>query len=122
MAMVLFNYNKIKMTEKEPVRDIIATKDTILMLANSGLPDDLKELLLEMYQEIHSLQLKAESIRKQNTTTKSFLKSSEVCCMLGISKRSLQNWRNQKKIPYLRLMGRIVYDKKAIQEWIKVNS
>lgn len=107
------------MTEKEPVRDHYAKEENMNMLMNSKLDDEIKAILLDMYHDLESLKLDVRNIRQKKPLTKSYLSSREVCSMLGISKRCLQNWRDQQKIPYQKLFGKIVYDKAAILQWMK---
>lgn len=107
------------MTEKEPVRDHYAKEENMNRLLNSEWDDKIKAILLEMSHDLKSLKLKVFNIESQKPLTKSYLSSREVCSMLGISKRCLQNWRDQQKIPYQKLFGKIVYDKAAILQWMK---
>jgi hypothetical protein len=43
-----------------------------------------------------------------------FLTGKDVCRMLHISVRTLQEWRRQEKIPYIRLKGKILYRESEI--------
>ena len=38
-----------------------------------------------------------------------YLTNREVCQFLRISSRTLQNWRNTGKIPFVRLKGKVLY-------------
>lgn len=38
-----------------------------------------------------------------------YLTNREVCQLLRISSRTLQNWRDTGKIPFIRLRGKILY-------------
>jgi excisionase family DNA binding protein len=38
-----------------------------------------------------------------------FLTGKDVCRMLHVSSRTLQEWRKQGKIPFIRLKGKILY-------------
>lgn len=38
-----------------------------------------------------------------------YLTNQEVCQLLRISSRTLQNWRDTGKIPFIRLKGKIIY-------------
>lgn len=38
-----------------------------------------------------------------------YLTNQEVCQLLRISSRTLQNWRDTGKIPFIRLKGKVLY-------------
>lgn len=38
-----------------------------------------------------------------------YLTNQEVCQLLHISSRTLQNWRDTGKIPFIRLKGKVLY-------------
>ncbi len=43
-----------------------------------------------------------------------YLTNREVCQLLHISSRTLQNWRDTGKIPFIRLKGKILYPQSLI--------
>lgn len=43
-----------------------------------------------------------------------YLTNREVCQLLGISSRTLQNWRDTGIVPFIRLKGKILYRKSEI--------
>lgn len=43
-----------------------------------------------------------------------YLANREVCQLLRISSRTLQNWRDTGKIPFIRLKGKILYKESEI--------
>ena len=43
-----------------------------------------------------------------------YLTNREVCQLLRISSRTLQNWRDTGKIPFIRLQGKILYNISAV--------
>lgn len=43
-----------------------------------------------------------------------YLTNREVCQLLRISSRTLQNWRDTGKIPFIKLKGKILYRKSEI--------
>ncbi|GHV40659.1 hypothetical protein FACS1894179_07550 [Bacteroidia bacterium] len=47
--------------------------------------------------------------------------SADVCRALGISKRTLQTWRNNGKIPFAMLGGKVYYKEEDISELLKTN-
>jgi len=48
-----------------------------------------------------------------------FLTGKEVCRMLKVSSRTLQEWRTQRRIPFLRLKGKILYKQSEIMMWLE---
>ncbi|GHV00801.1 DNA-binding protein [Bacteroidia bacterium] len=50
-----------------------------------------------------------------------FLTGKDVCGMLHISPRTLQEWRTQGKIPFLRLKGKILYKESEVLKWLGNN-
>jgi excisionase family DNA binding protein len=45
-----------------------------------------------------------------------FLTGKDVCRMLHVSPRTLQEWRRQGKIPFIRLKGKILYRESEIMK------
>lgn len=43
-----------------------------------------------------------------------YLTNREVCQLLRISSRTLQNWRDTGKIPFIRLRGKILYEQSKV--------
>lgn len=43
-----------------------------------------------------------------------YLTNREVCQLLRISSRTLQNWKDTEKIPFIRMKGKILYRKSEI--------
>jgi len=43
-----------------------------------------------------------------------FLTNKDVCVMLHISSRTLQDWRDTGKIPFIRIRGKILYRESEI--------
>lgn len=51
-----------------------------------------------------------------------YLTNREVCQLLRISSRTLQNWRGTGKIPFIKLKGKILYQESEILIVNKINS
>lgn len=47
-----------------------------------------------------------------------YLTNREVCQLLRISSRTLQNWRDTGKIPFIKLQGKILYSDTALKHTI----
>lgn len=45
-----------------------------------------------------------------------YLTNREVCQLLRISSRTLQNWRDTGKIPFIRLKGNILYRESVVKK------
>lgn len=50
-----------------------------------------------------------------------YLTNREVCQFLRISSRTLQNWRNTGKIPFVRLKGKVLYEETKIILSVKLS-
>lgn len=48
-----------------------------------------------------------------------FLTNKDVCGMLYISNRTLQDWRDTGKIPFIRIKGKILYRESEILDLLK---
>lgn len=48
-----------------------------------------------------------------------YLMNKEVCQLLRISSRTLQNWRDTGKIPFVKLRGKILYTESNIEKVIR---
>lgn len=46
---------------------------------------------------------------------KKYLTNREVCQLLRISSRTLQNWRDTRKISFIQLRGKILYRESALK-------
>ncbi|KAA6330487.1 hypothetical protein EZS27_020812 [termite gut metagenome] len=48
-----------------------------------------------------------------------FLSNRDVCQMLHISSRTLQDWRDTEKIPFIQIRGKILYKESKIVKLLK---
>jgi len=48
-----------------------------------------------------------------------FLTDSELSVMLKISRRTLQEYRNESKLPYIRLGGKVLYRESDIERMLQ---
>lgn len=51
-----------------------------------------------------------------------YLTNREVCQLLRISSRTLQNWRDTGKIPFIRLKGKILYAETEMLNLLIINT
>ncbi|KAA6307234.1 hypothetical protein EZS27_041097 [termite gut metagenome] len=47
-----------------------------------------------------------------------YLTNRDVCKMLHISSRTLQDWRNNGIVPYIQIKGKIIYRESEILKWL----
>ena len=50
-----------------------------------------------------------------------FLSNRDVCRMLHVSSRTLQDWRDTGKIPFIQIKGKILYKQSDILKWLENN-
>lgn len=55
----------------------------------------------------------------QNPLTDNWLDISEVCRLLKVSKRTLQNYRDNGSLPYSQISGKIYFRAADIQEYLE---
>ena len=48
-----------------------------------------------------------------------FLTNSDVCQMLHVSKRTIQDWRDKEIIPFIQIKGKILYRELEISKILK---
>lgn len=78
--------------------------------------EDLQEFKKELLQELKSI-----FPTNQSTSSKKWLKSTEVRKLLGISPGTLQNLRINGTLPYSKIGGVIYYDHEEIQRILAAN-
>lgn len=76
---------------------------------------------LTALDELSNTIQKALQNRTPHLNGEKYLTNREVCQLLRISPRSLQNWRDTGKIPFIRLQGKILYAQSKIFLFIKQN-
>jgi excisionase family DNA binding protein len=48
-----------------------------------------------------------------------FLSNRDVCKMLHVSSRTLQDWRDTGKIPFIQIKGKILYKQSEVLKWLE---
>lgn len=71
--------------------------------------------LTRMTDEIQKL----VAVHKPSLNGESYLTDREVSQRLKVSRRTLQDWRNEGKISYIMLGGKILYSESAIQQLLE---
>jgi len=74
--------------------------------------DRKSEAVLFFFTELDKMVELIGNTLKQRTphlNGEKFLTNRDVCGMLHVSERTLQEWRKQRKIPFIRLKWKILY-------------
>lgn len=74
---------------------------------------DLDELLNTIRQALKN--------RTPHLNGEKFLSNRDVCRMLHISSRTLQDWRDTGEIPFIRIKGKILYKQSEVWKWLELN-
>ncbi|GHS93266.1 hypothetical protein FACS1894174_00450 [Bacteroidia bacterium] len=86
--------------------------------------DRKSEAIHFFFNELEEMLNVIESALKNRTphlNGEKFLTGKDVCGMLHVSPRTLQEWRRQGKIPFLRLKGKILYKESGVLKWLGNN-
>ena len=51
--------------------------------------------------------------------TKNLLTTSELARFLGMARYQIYDWVRNEQIPYLRTVGRILFDREEIEKWLR---
>ena len=51
-----------------------------------------------------------------------FLSNRDVCKKLHVSSRTLQDWRDTGKIPFIQIKGKILYRQSEVLKWLENNA
>jgi len=78
------------------------------------------DLLGELTKAIKEA-VKEELPKYQNSIQKDWLSTEEVMEMLDVSRRTVQNYRNEGKIPYFQQGRKILYPREGIEEFLHKN-
>lgn len=74
---------------------------------------DLDELLNTIRQVLKN--------RTPHLNGEKFLSNRDVCKMLHVSQRTLQDWRDTEKIPFIQIKGKILYKQSEVLKWLGLN-
>ena len=82
-------------------------------------------MTVKEYQELHNLltEIKSSVSKKQKLSPlgENWLDNSEVCMLLKISKRTLQEWRTTGRIPFSQHLAKIWYKASDISLFLENN-
>ena len=82
------------------------------------------EQILQIYNRLKETLMRLESILKDNTTTLNghrYMNDSELANYLKVSRRTLQEYRNNGILPYYQIGGKILYRESDIEELLEKN-
>lgn len=74
---------------------------------------DLDELLNTIEQTLKN--------RTPHLNGENFLSNRDVCRKLHISSRTLQDWRDNGRIPFIQIKGKILYKQSEVLKWLEQN-
>ena len=59
------------------------------------------------------------SEKKDNASSEDYLDNADMCALFGITKRTLQRYRQKGVVPYYKLRGKPYYKRDEVQECLK---
>ena len=74
--------------------------------------------IMDKLEDIESM-LKKMSVRKEGFNREELLDNGDICVLLGITKRTLQRYRQKGVIPYYMMKGKPYYKVEEVQECLK---
>jgi hypothetical protein len=86
--------------------------------------DRKSEAILSFFTGMEEMLDVIEKVLKNRTphlNGEKFLTGKDVCGVLHVSARTLQEWRRQGKIPFIRLKGKILYRESGIMDCLEGN-
>jgi len=104
------------LTEKRLTYKIRQTMDDIITKSN--------ERVAGFFRTLNEMQVKIEKIIDNSRPPlggEKFLTDKELSGLLKISRRCLQDYRNQGRIPYIQLGGKILYKASDIEKLLEDN-
>lgn len=79
---------------------------------------EFKELRRNIIRAIQAVDILIDTHRP-TIGNEVYLTSEEVCSLFSLSKRSLQNYRDNRQIPYTSIGGKILYPQSAIYKLLE---
>jgi len=80
------------------------------------------EAFQKLVERLDSLETYFKNVAKQQPLSEAWLDNQEVCKLLKVSKRTLQNYRDEGIITYSQVKGKIYISASAIEEHLKNHS
>lgn len=79
---------------------------------------EFKELRRNIIRAIQAVDILIDTHRPA-IGSEVYLTSEEVCSLFSLSKRSLQNYRDNRQIPYTSIGGKILYPQSALHKLLE---
>lgn len=83
--------------------------------------EELKELLGAIDEVTENLKVGVELLSSPSVTHERYLNNHQVCEMLHLSQRTLQDYRDKRKIAFYKLEGKILYKLSDIEKMLESN-
>jgi hypothetical protein len=86
--------------------------------------DKKSEAILSFFtgmDELLDLMNQALKSRTPHLNGEKFLTNRDVCAMLHVSARTLQDWKTKGKIPYIQLKSKVLYWQSDIDKFLQNN-
>ena len=80
--------------------------------------------IVSFFAELDELLDTIQQILKNRTphlNGEKILSNRDVCKMLHVSSRTLQDWQDTGKIPFIQVKGKILYKESEVLRWLEQN-
>ena len=83
--------------------------------------EEIKELLVAIDDVAENLEVGVELLSAPSATYERYLNNHQVCEMLHLSQRTLQDYRDRGRIAFYKLEGKILYKLSDIEKMLENN-
>lgn len=77
--------------------------------------------LLENFEQVIKDSVKAQLPQLRDSFQKDWLSTEEVMEMMNVSRRTVQNYRDEGKIPYTQEGRKILYPRDGVEDFLRAN-
>lgn len=85
----------------------------------NGKSEEVTSFFSALGKMLDNIQL---ALKNRASNDNRLLTSKEVCKLLCISSRTLQEWRNMGKIPFIKIGGKVLYKQSEVMKILDKNS
>jgi excisionase family DNA binding protein len=78
--------------------------------------DDLPQMIKSLKEDVTKLTDKVDTLQQVQRNSEEPITTKELCKRMSITEQTVNTWRKEKKIPFLRINGVIRYDWNKILE------
>lgn len=75
----------------------------------------------EIHNKLEEISVQLQNINRENPFSERWLDNQEVCLILKISKRTLQNYRDNGVLPFSQIGNKIYYKSSDIEKHLEKN-